>query len=116
MPYINSHYMQPLWGGLPATAGNNGSGPQDLPVTYQGGQAAASTERIPGAKYRPGKEGPGGPSKLMQNVDYLGGDFQMPGFQEQNLDVIEKMHRSAMGHVQEPSNGGTVHTHHPGYH
>ncbi|XP_071353077.1 protein FAM222B-like [Trachinotus anak] len=115
MPYINSHYMQPPWGSIPATAGNNGSGPQDLPVAFQGGQAAASADRIPGAKYRPGKEGPSGQSKLIQNVDFLGGDFQMPSFQEQNLDVMEKMHRSAMGQVQEPSNGRAVHTHHPGY-
>ncbi|AWO98542.1 putative protein FAM222B-like [Scophthalmus maximus] len=115
MPYINSHYMPPSWGTIPATAGNNGSGPQDLPVTYQGGQAAASVDRIPGAKYRPGKEGPSGQPKLMQNVDFLGGEFQIPSFQEQNLDVMEKLHRSAMGQVQEPSNGGSVHTHHPGY-
>lgn len=115
MPYINGHYMQPPWGSIPATAGNNGSGPQELPVAFQGGQAAASTDRILGAKYRPGKEGPAGQSKLMQNVDFLGGDFQMSGFQEQNMDMMEKMHRSAMGQVQEPSNGGGVHTHHPGY-
>uniref|UniRef100_UPI0037E7651B protein FAM222B-like n=1 Tax=Semicossyphus pulcher TaxID=241346 RepID=UPI0037E7651B len=115
MPYINGHYMQPPWGNIPATAGNNGSGPQDLPVVFQGGQAAASTDRIPGAKYRPGKEGPPGQSKLMQNLDFLGGDFQMPSFQEQNMDVMQKMHRSAMGQVQEPNNGGGVHSHHPGY-
>lgn len=84
-------------------------------MAFQGGQAAASTDRILGAKYRPGKEGPTGQSKLMQNVDFLGGDFQMPSFQEQNMGVMEKMHRSAMGHVQEPNNGGGVHTHHPGY-
>lgn len=115
MPYINGHYMQPPWGSIPATAGNNGSGPQDLPVAFQGGQAAASTDRIPGAKYRPGKEGPVGHSKLMQNVDFLRGDFQMPNFQEQNMDAMEKMHRSAMGQVQEPNSSGGVHTHHPGY-
>lgn len=115
MPYINGHYMQPPWGSIPAPAANNGSGPQDLAVAFQGGQAAASTDRILGAKYRPGKEGPTGQSKLMQNVDFLGGDFQMPSFQEQNMGVMEKMHRSAMGHVQEPNNGGGVHTHHPGY-
>eukprot|EP00064_Thunnus_orientalis_P019835 superscaffoldBa00005146_g19965 len=115
MPYINGHYMQPPWGSIPSTAGNNGSGPQDIPVAFQGGQAAASTDRIPGAKYRPGKEGLTGQSKLLQNVDFLGGDFQMPSFQEQNMDVMEKMHRSAMGQVQEPSNSGGVHTHHPGY-
>ncbi|XP_045930323.1 protein FAM222B-like [Micropterus dolomieu] len=114
MPYINGHYMQPPWGNIPATAGN-GTGPQDHPVAFQGGQAAASTDRIPGAKYRPGKEGPAGQSKLMQNVDFLGGDFQMPNFQEQNMGVMEKMHRSAMGQVQDPNNGGGVHTHHPGY-
>ncbi|XP_070827054.1 protein FAM222B-like [Chaetodon trifascialis] len=115
LPYINGHYMQPPWCSIPATAGNNGSGPQDLPVVFQGAQAAASADRIPGAKYRPGKEGPTGQSKLMQNVDFLGGDFQMPSFQEQNMDVMEKMHRSAMGQVQEPNNSGAVHTHHPGY-
>ncbi|XP_053177455.1 protein FAM222B-like [Scomber japonicus] len=115
MPYINGHYMQPPWGSIPSTAGNNGSGPQDIPVAFQGGQAAASSDRIPGAKYRPGKEGHTGQSKLLPNVDFLGADFQMPGFQEQNMDVMEKMHRSAMGQVQEPSNSGGVHTHHPGY-
>ncbi|KAM8768880.1 protein FAM222B-like [Acanthopagrus schlegelii] len=115
MPYINGHYMQPPWGSIPATAGNNVSGPQDLPVAFQGGQAAASTNRIPGAKYRPGKECPPGQPKLMQNVDFLGGEFQLPSFQEQNMDVMGKMHRSAMGQVQEPNNGGGVHTHHPGY-
>lgn len=115
MPYNNGHYMQPPWGSIPATAGNNGSGPQELPVAFQGGQAAASTDRILGAKYRPGKEGPTDQSKLMQNVDFLGGDFQMSSFQEQNMDMMETMHRAAMGQVQEPSNGGGVHTHHPGY-
>lgn len=115
MPYINGHYMQPPWSSIPTTAGSNGSGPQDLPVVFQGGQAAASTDRIPGAKYRPGKEAPAGQTKLMPNMDFLGGDFQMPSFQEQNMDVMEKMHRSAMGQVQEPSNSGGVHAHHPGY-
>lgn len=115
MPYINGHYMQPQWGSIPATAGNSGSGPQDLPVAFQGGQVAASTDRIPGAKYLPGKEDPTSQSKLMQNVDFLGRDFQVPSFQEQNMDVMEKMHRSAMGQVQEPNNSGGVHTHHPGY-
>ncbi|XP_034557644.1 protein FAM222B-like [Notolabrus celidotus] len=114
MPYINGHYMQPSWGNIPASAGNNGTGSQDLPVAFQGGQAAA-TDRIPGAKYRPGKEGPAGQPKMMQNVDFLGGDFQMPSFQEQNMDVMQKMHRSAMGQNQEPNNGGGVHSHHPGY-
>lgn len=117
MPYINGHYMQPSWGNIPASAGNNGS--QDIPVAFQGGQAAAAaTDRIPGAKYRPGKENPAtaAPAKLMQNVDFLGADFQMPGFQEQNMDVMQKMHRSAIGQNQEPNNGGGgVHGHHPGY-
>lgn len=108
--------MQPPWGSIPPTAGNNGSGPDDLTGAYQGVQAAASTDRIPGAKYRPVREGLGAPSKLMQNVDFLGGDFQMPGFQEQSLNVMEKMHRPALGQVQDSSNGGAVHTHHPGYH
>ncbi|XP_072248137.1 protein FAM222B-like [Leuresthes tenuis] len=115
MPYINGHYMQSPWSSIPTTAGNNGSGPQDLQVAFQRGQAAASTNRIPGAKYRPGKEESSGPSKLVQSVDFLGGDFQMPSFQEQNMDVMEKMHRSAMGQVQETSNSGGVHAHHPGY-
>ncbi|XP_069004411.1 protein FAM222B-like [Embiotoca jacksoni] len=123
-PYMNGHYMQPPWSGIPTTAGNNGSGPQDLPVAFHRGQAAAAaaTDRVPGAKYRPGKEGPPGQSKMMQNVDFLGGDFQMPRFQEQNMDVMEKMHRSVMGQVQEPSSSSSsssssrgVHTHHPGY-
>ncbi|XP_029026581.1 protein FAM222B-like [Betta splendens] len=108
IPYNNGHYMQSPWG-------NNRSGPQELPVAYQGVQAAASTDRVLGAKYRPGKDGPTDQSKVMQNVDYLGGDFQMSSFQEQNVDMIETMHRSTMGQVQEPSNGSGVRNHHPGY-
>ncbi|XP_026188625.1 protein FAM222B-like [Mastacembelus armatus] len=115
MPYVNGHYMQPPWGSIPASAGNNGSGSQDLPVAFQGGQTTAPQDRVPGAKYRPGKEVSTDQSKLMQNMDFLGGDFQMPGFQEQNMDVMEKMHRSVMGQVQEPSNSGGLHIHHPGY-
>ncbi|KAF3693348.1 Protein FAM222B [Channa argus] len=116
MPYINGHYMQPQWGSVPGTTGNNGCGPQELSVAFQGGQATASADRILGAKYRPGKEGPAGQTKLMQNVDFIEGDFQMSSFQDQNMDMMGKMHRSAMGQVQEPSNGGGVHPHHPGYH
>ncbi|XP_068173277.1 protein FAM222B-like [Antennarius striatus] len=115
MPYVNGHYIQQSWGGVPATAGNTGSSHQDHPVAFQGGQAAASTDRIPGAKYRPGKDGPSGQAKLMQNADFLGGGFQMSGFQEQNVDVMEKMHRSAMGQVPDPKNGRGGHPHHPGY-
>ncbi|KAM6933200.1 protein FAM222B-like [Xenentodon cancila] len=111
LPYINGHYMQPPWSSIPTTAGNNGSCPQD----FQGGQVAASTDRIPGAKYRPGKDGSTGQSKLMQSVDFLGGDFQIPSFQGQNIDVMDKMQRPAMGQVQETSNSGGVHIHHPGY-
>ncbi|XP_013871359.1 protein FAM222B [Austrofundulus limnaeus] len=110
--YANGHYMQPPWSGIPTTAGNNGN-VQDLPAAYQGGQAA-STNRIPGAKYRPGKEGPPGQSKLMQRVDFLNEDFHLPSLQDQNLDMIQKMHRSAMGQVKEPGSSGSVH--HPGYH
>lgn len=114
LPYMNGHYMQRQWGSLPpAAANNNGSGPQELPPAFQGGQPAP--DRIPGAKYRPGKEDPIGQSKMMPGIDFLGGEFQIPSFREQNLDVMEKMHRSAMGQVQEPSNGGGVHAHHPGY-
>lgn len=113
MPYINGHYMKPPWSSVQATAGNNG--PQDLSVAFQGGQAAASRDRIPGAKYRPGKEGPNDQSELMQNVDFLGGDFQMPSFQEQNVDAMGNIHRSARSQVQEPGSSGAVHAHRPGY-
>lgn len=115
MPYINGHYMQPLWGSVPATAGNSGSGPQELQVTFQGGQVAAPVDRVRGAKYLPGKEDLTNQAKLMQNVDLLGQDFQVPIFQEQNMHVMEKMHRSAMGQVQKPNNGGGVNNHYPGY-
>ncbi|XP_038140801.1 protein FAM222B-like [Cyprinodon tularosa] len=108
--YINGHYMQPSWSSVPTTAGNNGNIPQDLPVGFQG-------DRIPGAKYRPGKDGLAGQSKLMQqSMDFLGEGFQLPALQEQNLDMMHKMHRSALGHVKEPGNSGGVHSHHPGYH
>uniref|UniRef100_A0A3P9Q9Q8 Family with sequence similarity 222 member B n=1 Tax=Poecilia reticulata TaxID=8081 RepID=A0A3P9Q9Q8_POERE len=82
--YLNGHYLQPAWGAVPAAAGNNGNIPQDLPVGFQGGHAAAA-ERIPGAKYRPGKDGSAGQPKLLQHsVDFLGEDFQIPGMQEQS--------------------------------
>lgn len=112
MPYINGHYMKPPWSSVQATAGNNG--PQDLSMAFQGGQAA-SRDRIPGAKYRPGKEGPNDQSDLMQNVDFLGGDFQMPSFQEQNVDAMGNIHRSTRSQVQEPGSSGAVHAHRPGY-
>uniref|UniRef100_A0A3Q2P1I3 Family with sequence similarity 222 member B n=1 Tax=Fundulus heteroclitus TaxID=8078 RepID=A0A3Q2P1I3_FUNHE len=112
--YVNGHYMQPSWSAVPpAAAGGNGNIPQDLPAGFQGGHASA--DRVPGAKYRPGKDGAGGPAKLMaQSLDFLGQDFQVPGLQEQSVDLMRKMHRSALGHVKEP--GGGVHSHHPGYH
>lgn len=116
MPYINGNYMQPPWDNVLATAGNSGSGPQDLPVAFQGEQAAASSDCIPGAKYLIAKEDPINQSKLMQNVDFLGQGFQIPSFQEQNTDEMEKTHKSTMGQVQGPSNGSGVLTHHPGYH
>lgn len=113
MPYINGHYMKPPWSSVPPTAGSNGSGPQDLSVAFQGRQAAATRDRIPGAKYRPGKEGPNDQSELMQN--FLGGDFQMSNFQEQNVDTMGNIHRSARGPVQEPGSSGAVHAHRPRY-
>ncbi|KAM4743025.1 protein FAM222B-like isoform 1-T3 [Anableps anableps] len=114
--YMNGHYMQPPWSSIPTTAGNNGNIPQDLPVAFQGGHAAAPADRILGAKYQPGKDGSAGQSKLMQqNVDFLGEDFLMPTLQEQNVDMMHKMHRSALGHIKEPNSGG-VHSHHQGYH
>ncbi|MEQ2200776.1 hypothetical protein XENOCAPTIV_002952 [Xenoophorus captivus] len=115
--YMNGHYMQPSWSSIPTTAGNNGNIPQDLLVGFQGGHAAASADRVPGAKYRPGKDGSAGQSKLMQqNMDFLGEGFQVPTLQEQNMDMMHKMHRSGLGHVKEPSGSGGVHSHHPGYH
>ncbi|XP_034024444.1 protein FAM222B-like [Thalassophryne amazonica] len=112
MPYVNDHYMQPPWVSVPATAGNDGHGTQEVPGVFQGGQAAASTDRIPGLKYRPWKEGT--TAQLMQNVDFLGGSFQIPSFQEANLDVMEKIQRSNVGQVQAPRSGGG-HTNQPGY-
>ncbi|XP_030601297.1 protein FAM222B-like [Archocentrus centrarchus] len=113
MPYINGHYMKPPWSSVPPTAGNNRSGTQDLSMAFQGGQAAATRDRIPGAKYRPGKEGPNDQSELMQN--FLGGDFQMSNFQEQNVDTMGNIHRSARGQVQEPGSSSAVHAHRPRY-
>uniref|UniRef100_A0A3Q0SGZ3 Family with sequence similarity 222 member B n=1 Tax=Amphilophus citrinellus TaxID=61819 RepID=A0A3Q0SGZ3_AMPCI len=113
MPYINGHYMKPPWSSVPPTAGNNRSGTQDLSMAFQGGQAAATRDRIPGAKYRPGKEGPNDQSELMQN--FLGGDFQMSNFQEPNVDTMGNIHRSARGQVQEPGSSSAVHAHRPRY-
>ncbi|XP_023817046.1 protein FAM222B [Oryzias latipes] len=114
MPYTNGQYMQAPWNSIPTTTGSNGSCPQDVSV-FLGGQNASSADRIPGAKYRPGADAAPGQAKLKQRADFLGGDFQMPGFQGQNMDVIEKLHRSSMSQVQETSNSGGVPIHHSGY-
>ncbi|XP_056905352.1 protein FAM222B-like [Takifugu flavidus] len=115
MPYINGHYMQPPWSRIPAAAGNTGSGPRDLPGSFQREPIASSTERTLGAKYLPRKEDLN-QAKLMKNVDFLGQDFHMGSFQEQRIGMMEKMHRSAMGQIQEVNNGSGVHPHPPGYH
>lgn len=85
-------------------------------MAFQGEQAATSSDCIPGAKYLIPKEDHINQSKLMQNVDFLGQGFQIPSFQGQNPDEMEKTLESTMGQVQGPSNGGGVLTHHPGYH
>lgn len=115
MPYMNGHYMQPPWNGLLATTGNNGSAPQDRAAGFQGERAAASTDRILRAKYRLGKAATAAPPRLMQNMEFMGGGFQMSGFPEQNVDVVEKMHRSAVRHIQEPGSTDSVHAPPPGY-
>lgn len=115
MPYINGHYMQPPWSRVPVAAGNAAPGPRDLPAAFQREPVASATERTAGAKYLPLKEDLT-QAKLMKNVDFLGQDFHMGSFQEQRIDMMEKMHRSAMGQIQEVNNGGGVHPHPPGYH
>lgn len=114
MPYTNGPYMHPLWGNIPATASGSGSGPQDLPVAFQRGQVASSAEIIQGAKYLPGKDCTS-QSKMMQKVDFFGRPIQVPSFQDQNVDVMEKFQGAAVGQVQTPNNGRGVHTHHPDF-
>ncbi|CAL8351991.1 unnamed protein product [Lota lota] len=115
MRYTNGHYMQAPWTGIPAT----GPGPQEPPIPFQGLPPGATADCNPGGKYRPGKAGPAGPPKLMQGMEFLGGDLQMPGYHEQGLDLVDKMPRQPapppLGQVQEPSNGRGVHGHHAGY-
>lgn len=115
MPYINGHYMQPPWSRIPAAAGSTGSGPRDLPAAFQREPVASATERTLGAKYLPMKEDLS-QAKMLKNVDFLGRDFHVGSFQEQRIDMMEKMHRSAMGQIQEVNNGSGVHPHQPGYH
>uniref|UniRef100_H3CLS6 Family with sequence similarity 222 member B n=1 Tax=Tetraodon nigroviridis TaxID=99883 RepID=H3CLS6_TETNG len=115
MPYANGHYLQPPWSRVPVAAGNAAPGPRDLPAAFQPEPMASATERTAGAKYRPMKEDVH-QAKLMKSVDFLGQDFHLGGFQEQRMEVMEKMHRSAMGHIQEVSSGAGLHPHPPGYH
>lgn len=112
MPYMNGHYLQRPWGST--TASSTTPGPQDL-AAFQGPQVAISSDRIPGAKYRRAKEDVSGQPRLLPTVDFLAGDFQMPVFRDQSMDVMEKMHRSALGPSREPSSGGGMHGHHPGF-
>lgn len=115
MPYINGHYMQPPWSRIAAAAANTASGPRDLPAAFQREPVASATERTMGAKYLPMKEDLN-QAKLMKNVDFLGQDFHLGSFQDQRIDMMEKMHRSAMGQIQEVNNGSGVLPHPPGYH
>lgn len=115
LPYVNGHYMQPPWSRIPVAAANAASGPQDLPAAFQRKPIASAPERTMGAKYLPMKEDLN-QAKMMKNVDFLGQDFHMGSFQEQRIDMMEKMHRSAMGQIQEVNNGSGVHPHPPGYH
>lgn len=109
MPYANGHYLQPPWSRAPAAA----SGSRDLPAAFRREPLTPAPERTLGAKYLPRREARN-QAKLMKSVDFLDQDFHMGSFQEQSIDVIEKMHRSAMGQIQEVNSG--VHPHPPCYH
>nr|XP_057935934.1 protein FAM222B-like [Doryrhamphus excisus] len=105
-PYANGHYELMSWGG--ASGATDNTGPHDVPAGFQAG-------RILGAKYRLGKEGLPGQSKLLSNVDFLGGgDFVMGRYQEPNLEMID---RSAVGQPQDTRHGGGGggHSLHPAY-
>ncbi|KAJ0063847.1 hypothetical protein NL108_012539, partial [Boleophthalmus pectinirostris] len=94
LPYMEAQYLQHPWG--PPQEGPGFQGPRQGP-----------SDRFPGQKYKPGKEDPGVQPKLMPNLDFLPGNFQMPRFGDQSLDV--------RGPGQEPGPGGPLHGHHPGY-
>uniref|UniRef100_A0A8C6UDD2 Family with sequence similarity 222 member Bb n=1 Tax=Neogobius melanostomus TaxID=47308 RepID=A0A8C6UDD2_9GOBI len=89
LPYMDSQYLQQAWGQ-----------PQE-------GPRVGLSERFPGQKYKLGKEDPGVQPKLLPNMDFLPGNFQMPRFGDQSVDM--------RGTRQEPGPGGPLHGHHPGY-
>uniref|UniRef100_A0A3B4A6J2 Family with sequence similarity 222 member Bb n=1 Tax=Periophthalmus magnuspinnatus TaxID=409849 RepID=A0A3B4A6J2_9GOBI len=94
LPYMEAQYLQHPWG--PPQEGPGFQGPRPGP-----------SDRFPGQKYKPGKEDPGVQPKLIPNLDFLPGNFQMPRFGEQSLDM--------RGPGQDPGPGGPLHRHHPGY-
>lgn len=94
LPYMDSQYLQQTWGQ-----------PQEGPGLQ--GPRVGPSERFPGQKYKLGKEDPGIQPKLLPNMDFLPGNFQMPRFGEQSVDMRAPR--------QEPGPGGPLHGHHPGY-
>lgn len=89
LPYMDSQYLQQTW-----------APPQE-------GPRAGPAERFPGQKYKPRTEDPGVQHKLLPNVDFLPGNFQMARFGDQSVDMRAPR--------QEPGPGGPLHGHHPGY-
>ncbi|XP_066518602.1 protein FAM222B isoform X2 [Hoplias malabaricus] len=89
--YSNGHYMQPPWNNILPTPNSDSSGSQDLAIPFHGGLSGASIDCTPGAQYRTGAVAPG-QTNVMQNMEYVGGDYQAPCFREQNVAMI-KMRR-----------------------
>lgn len=94
LPYMDSQYLQQTWG------------PPQEEQGLQGPRAGLS-DRFLGQKYKPGKVDTGIQPKLLPNMDFLPGNFQIPRFGDQGVDVH--------GPRQEPGPGGPLHGHHPGY-
>lgn len=101
--YSNGHYVQPPWNGILPTPNSDGSGSQELGITFHTGMSGASIENRTRA-------GNAGQMNLMPSVEYVGGDYQAQCFREQNTGMMLKMSRA-----QDSNNSRNVHIHHPVY-
>ncbi|XP_056329592.1 protein FAM222B [Danio aesculapii] len=112
--YSNGHYMQPPWSNILPTPNSDSSGSQDLVGSFHGGLSGASLDCTPGAQYRTGAA-ISSQTNLMQNMEYMGGDFQAPCFRAQNPGTMAKMHRAPVNRATDSGDSRNVHIHHPGY-
>ncbi|KAJ8280831.1 hypothetical protein GJAV_G00059600 [Gymnothorax javanicus] len=113
-PYANGHYFQPVWNGILPTPNSDSSGSQDLALPFHGGPPGAAVDCASGTQFRTGATA-SSQTNLMQSVEYMGGEYQAPCFQNQNLGMVGKMNRPPISRASERGDARNSHIQVPGY-